>query len=100
MAEILTHLHQYVPSVPFVTKKTMDTGEVVDEEKASIHRILIGGDQLTAARARAAQRAKLNGQSPVKRLEGLIPAAEDWHTRANFLGVSVVHCESVAVYYI
>lgn len=53
MVEILTHLHQYVPCVPFVTKTTLDTGEVVEEEKANIRRVIIGGDQLTAARIRA-----------------------------------------------
>lgn len=89
MVEILTHLHQYVPCVPFVTKTTLDTGEVVEEEKANIRRVIIGGDQLTAARIRAGQRAKLNAESPVKRLEGIIAAAEDWHTKANFLGVCI-----------
>lgn len=87
MVEILTHLHQYIPSVPFVTKSTLETGEVVEEEKANIRRIIIGGDQLTAARIRSGQRAKQNAESPVRRLEGIIPAAEDWHTKANFLGV-------------
>ena len=55
-----------------------------------MHRILIGGDQLTAARARSAQKAKLNAQTPSKRLEGLVSVVEDWHTKANLLGVSIV----------
>ena len=48
------------------------------------HRIVVGGDQLTAARIRAAQKGKLNGQTPLSRLEGIISVAEDWHTKANF----------------
>lgn len=66
--EMVAHLHQYIPSVPYVSQEKMVTGEVVDEERANIHRILIGGDQLIAARVRAAQRAKLNAESPIKRL--------------------------------
>lgn len=90
MVQILSHLHQYIPSVSFTTKTTLDTGEVVEKEKANIHRIIIGGDQLTAARIRAGQRAKENGQTPVKKLEGIVAAIEDWHSKANFLGVCIV----------
>lgn len=88
MVDILKHLHQYVPSVPFFTDQVISTGEDVKEEKASIRRIIVGGDQLTSARIRAGQKGKLNGQSPAKRLEGIVPAVEDWHAKANFLGVS------------
>ena len=88
MIDILKHLHQYVPSVSFFTDKVLSTGETAKEEKASFHRIIVGGDQLTAARIRAGQKGKLNGQSPSKRLEGIVPAVEDWHAKANLLGVS------------
>ena len=30
---------------------------------------------------------RANGQTPAKRLKGLVPAAEDWHAKANLLGV-------------
>lgn len=88
MIDILTTLHKYVPYVAHLTKRQISTGEVITEEKATMHRIIVGGDQLTAARIRGAQRAKFNGETPSKRLEGIIAAAEDWHTKANFLGVS------------
>ncbi len=52
-----------------------------------MHKVIIGGDQMTAARAKSAIKAKLNGETPSKRLEGLIPTLEDWHTKANLLGV-------------
>ncbi len=58
------------------------------EEKARFHPILLGEDQLTAARTRATKKAKVNSQTPSKRLSGIVPAAEDWHAKANFLGVS------------
>ena len=51
----------------------------VNVQDAVLHPLLFGGDQLTAARAR--------GISPMTRLEGLIPCAEDWHAKVNLLEV-------------
>ena len=64
-----------------------DSEEVVQIPRAVICPILFGGDQLTAARARGAKSAKVNSYDPCRRLDGLIPIAEDWHTKLNFLGV-------------
>ena len=61
------------------------TGETVLEERTAIHPVLIGGDQLTAARARAAIRSKENGPTTMKQHSGLVPVVEDWHAKANFL---------------
>lgn len=36
-----------------------------------------------------------NALTPVERLEGLVPVAEDWHTKASLLGVSA--CNHVNV---
>ena len=52
--------------------------------RASIHPILIGGDQLTACRARGAKKAKVNSFEAESRLDGLIPVAEDWHARLKY----------------
>ena len=60
-------------------------------QDAVFHRILLGGDQLTSTRARSAKRLKMNGISPVSRLEGLCPCAEDWHTKMNLLEVCFHH---------
>ena len=65
-------------------------GETETIEKAKVHSILLGGDQLTAARARHSIKAKINSQTPAKQLIGIIPVMEDWHTKANFLGVSSI----------
>ena len=88
MVEIMAHLHQYVPAVEY--KSTVfipSTGETVEVQNATMCKVLLGGDQLTVARARGAQKAKLNSTSPLTRLSGLIPCAEDWHTKLNLLGV-------------
>ena len=93
MVDIMSHLHQYVPTVTY-----MDNISISDEEEsvlqvphAIFHKILFGGDQLTAARARGAQKIRMNSISPKTRLEGLIPCTEDWHTKLNLLGVNYVH---------
>ena len=88
MVEIMTHLHQYVPTVSTSQERTISTGEIVKEESASFYPILVGGDQLTAARARAAIKREMNGHTHPQALSGIVPAAEDWHAKANFLSVS------------
>ena len=52
--------------------------------------ILLGGNQLTADRARYSIKAKMNSQTPEKQLTGIIPVMKDWHTKANFLGASII----------
>ena len=88
MVEIMTHLHQYIPSVSSCQERRISSGEVVKEESASFYPILVGGDQLTAARARSAIKGKMNGHTHSQTLSGMIPVTEDWHAKANFLGVS------------
>jgi len=91
MTDILTHLHQYVPQVPYTVEKTMS----VHTKEAQMHKILVGGDQMTAARTRAVLSSRSNGETPSNRLEGLIPLIEDWHTTANFLGVRLYYIHYV-----
>ena len=88
IVDIMSHLHQYVPAIEHTKRVTIkSTGEEVDVHQATFHKILIGGDQLTAARARGAKKMRANSVSPLTRLEGLIPCAEDWHTKLNLLQV-------------
>ena len=86
MVEIMSHLHQYVPTVD--SSEDMASSEYKSSESVKYHKILFGGDQLTAARARSSKMHMANGQTPDERLEGLIPMAEDWHSKACLLGVS------------
>ncbi|KAL5484392.1 hypothetical protein EMCRGX_G020883 [Ephydatia muelleri] len=85
MTEILTDLHQYVPCVTQEESASLSTGQVVTKKTEYMHRILIGGNQLTVARMRSAINIKNNSWTATGRLEGFIPVAEDWHTKAIYL---------------
>lgn len=88
MVEIMTQMHSYTPTKPYTEEFIKPgTNEVINIPKALIHPVLFGGDQLTAARARGAKKAKVNSIDPCLKFDGLIPVSEDWHTRLNFLGV-------------
>ena len=89
MVEIMHHMMGYVPALQY-TKRVLipEKATTFESEHASLHKVLFGGDQLTAARARGALRTRGNSLSPLFRLEGLIPCAEDWHTQLNLIGVS------------
>ena len=76
MIEIMTFLHQYVPS------STSDSSE------ETVHQILFGGDQLTAARARGCQEVRMNSDTCMGKLNGLRAVSEDWHTSVVLLTVS------------
>ncbi len=53
------------------------------------HRVLFGGDQLTVARARAAQQHVMNSDDDHTKLLGLITVVEDWQ-KLNLLSVSLI----------
>ena len=85
---------KYVPQFTYLQERYVSNGTVERIEKAKMH-FLLGGDQLTTARARNIIKGKMNAHTPSKLLEGIIPVMEDWHTKANFLGVSYYLCTSV-----
>ena len=64
-------------------------GRTVTQPISTLHSLLFGGDQLTAARIRGAQEGKCDSVKASKRFEGLIPVIEDWHTKVIVLEVSV-----------
>ena len=98
MVDIIGHLHQYVPSMTFNEQRHISTGEIVSEECARLHPILIGGDQVTVVRARSAIKIKLNSQSPCRRLSGAIPVIEDWHAKVIILEVShIFHVQLISL---
>ena len=47
---------------------------------------------VTASRARGAQKANSNSESAYSRLEGLVPASADWHTKLKLMEVCVLCC--------
>lgn len=92
MVDIMKYVQDnYIPYKAFTDETTVSTGEVVDVVTANCRKILFGGDQLTAARMRCAQRARMNSETPDDKLCGIVPVSEDWHIKANFLGVSYTY---------
>ena len=90
MVDILHELHKFVPA----KSETKDvpvpnSTEVRSLKEIAFHRLLFGGDQLTAKRARAGVRIRNNSTNSVDRLEGLLPVAEDWHAKVVFLEVCI-----------
>ena len=89
MVAIMAHFHQYSPMVEHVEEvHVASIDRTVQVTTALVRPIFVGGDQLTAARARGAQKAKANALTPRSRLEGLVPMVEDWHTKVTLLTVS------------
>jgi len=88
MVDIMLHTHQYVPSKS-ITRQTIvsPTGESVAVTEVNMYNLLFGGDQLTVARARGAKKTRQNSTSLDKRLDGLLPCIEDWHTKVVLLKV-------------
>ena len=98
MVDILATLHKYVPlhettTQPEETQEEDLTAqpEEADEKELTmieiLHKVIFGGDLLTAVRAKGAQRIRQNSEHPVGRLEGFIPVAEDWHAKVALMEV-------------
>ena len=51
--------------------------------------VFVGGDQLTAARARGSQCVRSNSERGKDQLQGLQAVVEDWHCKVCFLGVCI-----------
>ena len=84
MIQILSHLHQYVPVMEYDEDLFVPSiNEEVTIPKALFSPVLLGEDQLTAARARGAKKAKVSADIPLKGLEGIVPAAEDCDKKMN-----------------
>ena len=66
----------------------LSDGNTVTVDKTSFHKVLLGGDQLTATRVRGTKSLKQIETRAVDRLHGLIPVVEDWHARMAFVTVS------------
>ena len=90
MVSIMSSLHQYLPmrqlsgSVAVPGSSDLET---VDVEL--LHKTLLGGDQLTVARARGAQSQRENSVHPKGQLSGFIPVVEDWHAKVCLMEVCV-----------
>ena len=99
MIAILEDLHKYVPMVTSVTKISVTVEGKVEDCSVTedrFHRMLLGGDQLTAARACGAQRIRSNSERSLDRLEGFEPTSEDWHAKGILMAVRIcVHMSTL-----
>ena len=68
------------------------SGGTLELTKTSFPTTLFGGDQLTAKRARGSQMIRSNSITSSEQINGLLPTAEDWHTKLCFLEVSCKLC--------
>ena len=89
MIDIMSSLQRYVPHLESAT----NTGSTQQKHDEVVHQLMFGGDQLTAARARGGQEARLNSDTCLGRLQGLKPMAEDWHTSVILLIVCELNYE-------
>lgn len=91
MVDIMDVMHKYVP-MKADTANIRPPGdadlEPIPVELSVFHKILFGGDQVTAARARGAQLARCTQSSARDQLRGLLPVCEDWHAKQTFAIVS------------
>jgi len=54
-------------------------------EDFNFHKILLGGDQLTAARCRGAAAVRSDHRTSLERLDGMVPVCEDWHAKRIYV---------------
>lgn len=87
MIEIMLHVQKYVPAKTVEREVFLPHDDVMKYTEQHYAVTLVGGDQLTVARARGAQRIRGNSTKSEDRLDGLLPVAEDWHTKMCLLQV-------------
>lgn len=89
MCKILDNLHDYVPSTITTSEVTLDSGEKITHVDYKLTKILLGGDQLTVARAHGAKGIRLNHEDSKSCLKGIVPVVEDWHARQTLMQVRI-----------
>ena len=88
MSKILEHFMTFVPTLPKEGEITLHNGSKVTFDDTEFFKLLLGGDQLTAARIRGTQALRVTQDKAADRLQGLIPVVEDWHSRMALVDVS------------
>ena len=98
MCVIMDEIQEHVPAKTTVSYYNIEDEEVEDndeEMKAFIgetfHQILLGGDQLTAARCHGSAAAHSDSDTRRQRLHGLIPVSEDWHAKFRLCKVRIFY---------
>ena len=91
MVDIMDHLNQYVPTEVTHTTVQIPGRAPKRMQIDTMHKVLIGGDQLTVARMKGAKSMREDSQHDAGRLDGFIPVVEDWHTKVCLLEVRLFH---------
>jgi L1 cell adhesion molecule like protein len=90
MCKILEAHHMYVPTIASKKKIALPHGEFMEVPNTDMWNILLGGDQLTVARARGAALVTASHDTTKDQLKGPIPTIEDWHCRMTLMKVCVI----------
>ena len=101
MVDIMDHLNQYVPTEVTHTTVQIPGRAPKRMQIDTMHKVLVGGDQLTVARMKGAKSMREDSQHDAGRLDGFIPVVEDWHTKVCLLEVRLfmlLLCCSMAMY--
>lgn len=85
MTEILTHIQRYAPCQHVEVQQELEPFVYTDYKYVTT---LVGGDQLSTARARSCVAMQENAENNLDKLNGLLPVAEDWHAKVCFMQVS------------
>ena len=86
MKDILEEYKNYVPFKTVTLPEPLTEGTTVITKDKSYVRTLIGGDYLSAVRARGAQLIRRTSELEERRLDGFLPVSEDWHSNSLFTG--------------
>ena len=82
-------IHKYVSALMKKTQETMDDGDIFEMIDYVAWNTLLGGDQLTVARARGAASIRAGHDSPIERLCGLVPTIEDLNCQMTLMKVKL-----------
>ena len=89
--KVLEIVQGYAPSIDvereLVVPDQSDGATTIRLEDKQYAVSLVGGDQLTVARIRGAQKIRGNSETSEQRFGGLLPVAEDWHAKMCLLEV-------------
>ena len=83
MIGILEELQQYIPSKLIDIKEKIPGSELSSEK--SFITTLVGGNNLSTARARGAMLIRGNSELQEHDLKGFLPVSEDWHAKVCLL---------------
>ena len=90
MIDIVEHAQKYVP-VQQVTRELPVPGqEPIHMADQNYWITILGGDLLSAVRARGAQRIRSNSATSEAKLDGVLPVVEDWHCKLCFMEVHII----------